>query len=390
MDLYLLNDQLQREEVVEGYESLIWTERYTAWGDFELKVPSTPIARNIFRADRFLCMSESTYVMKIETVIDNYDDEGRRILEISGRTIESLLDDRAAMPAIDDLTTTPKWELTGTPGNIAREMFETICVDHVLSAADAFPFYTAGTILPSGNIPEPDDVVTILFDPDTLYGSLKKLCDLYNLGFRIVRNGDTSELYFEIYTGSNRTASQTVYPAIIFSRALDNLANTAVLMSTAQIKNVAYVFAKNGSATVYSVGADTTATGFERRVLVVNANDIDTAAGLELDSQLAQRGLEELWKHRKIYQFDGEISQYNPLKYGVDYNLGDLVEQQDETGFGNLVIVTEQIFVQDSEGFRSYPTLSLYETLVPGTWAKWDPPDEEWVEVSPTIVWGSL
>lgn len=389
MDLYAADEQLRRYFVIEGYESLVWTERFSAWGDFELKIPASRKNRGMLRPDTFLVMNDSHYVMKIESIEDAFDEEGRRMLSISGRSLESLLDDRVAMPAIDDLTTTPKWELTGTPGGIAREMFETICVDHVLDPGDIFPFYTPGTLLPSGNIPEPDDEVTVLFDPDSLYSSIKKLCDLYNLGFRVVRNGDLSELYFEIYTGSNRTKTQTELPAVIFSQDLDNLSSTKVLTSTAQVKNVAYVFAKNGSAIVYGVGADTSGTGFDRRVLVVNASDIDTAAGIELDSQLAQKGLEELSKHRKIYQFDGEISQYGSLKYGQDYNLGDLVVEQDQSGFGNLMIVTEQIFVHDAEGYRSYPTLSLYEVQVPGTWAKWDP-DEVWDEVTPTIVWGSL
>lgn len=389
MELYTLDSSLRRERVVEGYESLIWTERYSAWGDFEIKTPSTPAVKALLKAKTYLALSESKRVMQVETVQDYYTDDNQKMLDIKGRSLEAALSDRVAMPAIANLATTPKWTITNTPANIVRTLFSTICVTAALNAGDTIPFYHSGTITPAGNIPESTDTVTVNLDPDTLYNSIKKVCDVYKLGFRLVRNGETSQLYFEVYNGSDRTTSQTAYPAVIFNRELDNLAKTSVLSSTAQAKTVAYVFAQNGTAVVYSVGADTTATGFDRRVLLVNASDIDTAAGLTLDNQLAQRGLEELSKYQNIYQFDGEISQYGSYTYGSDYNLGDLVEEQDPSGFGNRMRVVEQIFVSDPEGDRSYPTLSIDITLVPNTWSTW-PPTDTWGIVPDADVWGNV
>ena len=218
---------------------------------------------------------------------------------------------------------------------------------------------------------------------------MKVVCDTYGLGFRLVRNGEASEIYFEIYTGDDRTSSQTDLDAVIFSPNLDNLSDVKRLTSNAAYKNLAYVVGKDQVAIVFGVGEDTTAAGFERRVLVVSASSIDATSVADVDAALSQTGLDALAQHRKIYQFDGQIAETGSYRYGVDYKLGDLVEEQDATGFGNQMRVTEQIFVSDSNGDSSYPTLTLSQVIVPGTWVDVEPPTVEWEDVPEDQVWGN-
>lgn len=52
----------------------------------------------------------------------------------------------------------------------------------------------------------------------------------------------------------------------------------------------------------------------------------------------------------------------------MHYELGDIVEMRDNDGAGNYMRVTEQIFVHDSEGERSYPTLIIDSYIVTNTW----------------------
>ena len=56
-------------------------------------------------------------------------------------------------------------------------------------------------------------------------------------------------------------------------------------------------------------------------------------------------------------------------------------------GIVNRMIVTEQIFISDSEGERSYPTLTLETSVQPGTWASYDQ-TPEWVTRSVLETWG--
>jgi hypothetical protein len=255
----------------------------------------------------------------------------------------------------------------------------------VFNGNDTIPFYVDGTLLPHGSIAEPTNTPTIFPKPDTVYNTLKSLCDPYNLGFRLVRDGDNSKVYFEVHTGDDRTAGQTTRNPVVFSPDLDNLIDQTLLKSTAQQKTVAYVFAQNGSVTVYAPGANPADSGAKRRAILVDATNVNTPAGLELTASLQAIGLRELAKYQKIYQFDGQVAN-SSYRYGVDYNLGDLVEELDSDGYGSQMLVTEQIFVSDNQGERSYPTLTATNAITPGSWSAVDPA-EVWSNVASTVHW---
>jgi hypothetical protein len=445
MEVYILDDQLRRTEVIDRFESMIWTERYSASGDFQL----------------------SYRVMEVDTVENKDDSEGRSLLTVTGRSLEKILEDRAAVDGLLNVTTyaNPSWVLTGTAGDIARYMFERIARQGTLSPGDVIPFIQPATtsLFPADTIAEPDDVLTLEVKPATLYKAIQDICTTYGLGFRLYRGLDTTKLYFDIYVGSDRTSSQNDLATVLFAPDLDNLTEVSELKSSAQYKNVAYVVSPDGAVVVYALGEEATA-GFDRRVLLVDASDIvyedrpytvpdqqqasikaasalsttlpgeqdilnkliqkkrlssddsyviglvlnrgglttqqqaDIKAARDvsldynpteqanLNAALRQKGNEELAKNKNISAFDGQIPQFGRYKYGVDYQLGDLVEMRNEDGVTNRMRVTEQIFVSDSEGERSYPTLSVDLFITPGSWYAWDS-NEVWDEVDDNEVW---
>jgi hypothetical protein len=390
-EFYTLDENLRKVEVIEGHTSFIWTERNSAWGDISIDIPATDRSRSLLSIGTFLACSESTYIMKIETVQDATDDSNAAMLKVTGRSFEAILDDRVAiLPAmVDDIANNPNWTITDTPGNVARTIFKTICVDLVNDPGDAIPFYVPGTILPPGSSGEPTEIISVAIPPTSVYSAIKQVCDTYGLGFRLVRAGETSRIFFEIFTGDDRTSAQTTRAAVIFSPSMDNLSNTTKLTSDAAYKTNAYVIGKDQVKIVYGVGENTEATGFNRRVLVVDASDIGADTVSDVDAALSQKGLAALAQAQKVYQFDGEVSQYGVYKYGVDYKMGDLIEERDNTGFGNEMKVIEQILVSDVKGDRSYPTLSLTLVIVPGTWSAWTPPEQPWVDVPEKEVWAN-
>lgn len=369
MELYILDNLIRRETVVDQFESLIWTERFQASGEFELVVQSTPNNRNEFTPGTWLALNESVRCMKVETVEDFQDDDGRDLLKIKGPSIEDVLDDRVAYNYLDDLTTRPKWTITNKPADIARKVFTDVCVTGVLSTADILPFVTAVAILPDDTIPEPTDTITVDIEPDTVYNVIKQICELYDLGFRLIRNYDQSQIAFDIYSGSDRTGQQTILPAVVFSPDLDNLSNPTRLETEADIKNIAYVYSNLGFELVTATDVDPAVLGFDRKVLVVKMDDFDAGTpAATVTARMQQKGREELTKHRSFVGFDGEVAQNSQYRYGVDYQLGDLVEMRGKKRDASIVRVTEQIFVSDAEGDRSYPTLSINETVTYGSW----------------------
>lgn len=367
MEVYVLDSLLRRETVVDKFESLIWTERFSEIGDFELIINSTRETRSQFLTGTRLAVNTSYRVMTVEIVEDTTDADGKHVLKVKGRSIEAMLEDRIARGSHNNTAVEPTWNLSGTPGDIARFIFQKICVEGLLSLDDIIPFMTAGNIMPNDTLAESSTPITVEIPPESVYDSIKNLCDIYDLGFRLIRNFDMSQLYFNIYAGSDRTTRQRALNPVIFAVENDNLQNTTELENAEKAKNVAYVYSDHGSAIVYGDGVPSDVDGFDRRVLLVEVTDIE-ATTPDIPGVLAQRGKEELSKSRVFTAFDGELNQRGSYRYGVDYNLGDIVEMRNEDGIITYKRVTEQIFVHDIEGERNYPTVSMDKFISANTW----------------------
>ena len=390
MEFYTLNSSYQQETLIQDHESYIWTERFSGFGDFVLDVHSTQENRNKYKAGTRLGMKESKRVMIAEFSEDKIDEEGKKLLTVKGRSIEAILLDRIARAVLTDIFTDPKWVIEGLPAAIARQIFHDVCVTGVLDTADIIPLIheDSSGIFPADTIAEPTESITYEIEPKEVYNAIKPLCDQYGMGFRLFRNDNEGELWFDIYMGCDRTTRQTTFDAVVFSPDLDNLKNITELKTVENYKNVAYVISAAGFEKVTEPGVDPDISGFDRRIMVVLADDIDDLdAGVATD-RMVQRGREELAKNRRLFAFDGEIDQHSAYKYGVDYHLGDLITQRNDDGATNIMQVTEQIFVSDKEGERSYPTLAVNEVIQPGTWLSWDP-SEEWSEMT-TEEWEDL
>lgn len=393
MEVYILDDLLRRVEVIDRFESLIWTERWASWGDIEMSIRSSFESRSLLKSGVRLALDRSYRVMTIETVEDGTTADGIKILKIKGRSLEMLFEDRMARFVKTSLNTTPTWDITDTPGAVMRKIVKDVCVTGVLSIHDKIPFIIESRhpSLPADTIAEPIDPILVKIEPKTVYEALTSLSNTWVLGFRLLRDSDLSKVYFDVYSGIDRTASQMVSPAVVFAPELDNLQNTTEMSTIEGAKNVAYVMAANGFMEVIAQGVDIEVDGFERRVLVVNASDIVLVAGAPLDSAMLQRGKEALAEHRAFQAFDGEINQNSQYKYNIDYYLGDLVEMRNTDGIANRMRVTEQIFVHDREGEREYPTLALNTFVNTGSWLSWET-NKQWFDydLDVTTTWATL
>jgi hypothetical protein len=397
MHLYTLDAALRREAVIDKFESLIWTERFQDDGELQLVVESSKDARKLLKSGVRCVIDKSMRVMEIDTVNDGVTDDGRKTLEVTGISLEKILKDRVAKKSRANLTTEPTWDITDKPADVLRKVFTDICVTGVLNQYDAggaviggddrIPFIQSGTLSTPGNIPEPQDPITLKIEPQDLSTFIKSQCEVFDLGYQLLRNYDQSQLYFEIYSGNDRTTGQSALSPVVFAPELDNLTNTRELMTTADEKNVAYVFNDQGFEVVYADGTDPNISGLDRKVLMVKSENLDgTPTGAQITAFLIQRGKEELAKHRPFGAFDGEIDQNSAYQYGRDYYLGDLVEVRNTDGATNKMRVTEQIFSSNADGDRSYPTLAINTFITPGSWLAWDF-NQVWADLGTTEYW---
>ena len=94
MELFVLNAVFESIAVIDTYESMIWTDRYNAYGDFEIYFAMDESLLEYIKEDYYLWLKESDHSMIIEDIkIDADTEEGNRLI-VTGRSLESILERR--------------------------------------------------------------------------------------------------------------------------------------------------------------------------------------------------------------------------------------------------------------------------------------------------------
>lgn len=94
VNIYVLDTDFQTVGVIDVYESLLWTDRFYTYGEFELYTAFDPYILEICKQDYYMFINESEHTMIIESVeIESDPDKGNN-LKITGRSLECILDKR--------------------------------------------------------------------------------------------------------------------------------------------------------------------------------------------------------------------------------------------------------------------------------------------------------
>jgi hypothetical protein len=396
MEVLILDKLLRPIDVVDTFESMIFAERRKELGDFELVTLSTPANKKRFVPNTWVTIDKSRRVMKVETVEETTDDDLRNILKIKGFEITKILLQRAALKAITG-GVAPVWMIADQPADVMRYIFRQICVLGTVTSDDIIPFIQDGeTQYPASTIPEPTDTILWEQKPDSVFAALKELADIFDLGFRLYRDqNNTSELYFDVYAGNDRTTVQSTNTPVVFSYDMENLQNTRELNDISQefnVVQVVYIFTDETETevalTVEVFDAEgIPPEGFDRKAKVLTITSIPEEV-TDIPAFLVRAGMDELMKCRPIGAFDGEVSQNSQYVYETHYFLGDVVELRSSTGATAYMVVEEYIFVQDMQGERSYPTFTTRKFIDPGTWASWKY-DIDWTAMGAEEYWAN-
>lgn len=185
--------------------------------------------------------------------------------------------------------------------------------------------------------------------------------------FRKFHNDWSRSIFIDyLIAYGNAFVPSALSPAVIFSEALDNFILDKSVTDITNWKNVAYV--TNPEVGTVVVVANGVGEGVLRRVMHVDASGLSRLNG-PLHTQMGGLGQEALSKQRQSVYLDGLVPSYSRYKYDEDYFLGDLVGVVDR--FNNRITarVVEQIFVEDAEGYRTYPTLEQDNWLEEPGWS---------------------
>lgn len=347
MYVYLLDELFRKVEVIDVFESLIWTDRYREHGDFELFTYPTKQLLEKAKDNMYLQNPMSEHTMIIEAQRIQSDVENGNRLIITGRSLESILKRRIVMT------------VTTLEGNLQD------CVERLLNENCIKPKDTKRKI--------PDFVFKRSTDPRindltfdgqffgvNLYDAIQTICEEPDLGFKIVLNDTKFE--FSLYKGEDRSYNQVKNPYVVFSPNFENIVESNYLHSVEDYSNTAIVSGETeryGETTI-TVG-DT--QGLLRREIYSNAMDIsdklEDGSVVSKDAYiklLTQRGAEDLKDFKLKNMFDGRVETSRSYSYGVDFSMGDLVQLENEYGMGGTSKVTEIIWTQDENGENTFPT----------------------------------
>ncbi len=232
MDVLVFDTSFNEIGIADVYDSLIWTDRYNEYGDFEICTAATYDMVSLFKQNYYLKLNSSEHVMIIEKIeIDSNIEEGPRLI-VSGRSLESILDRRIIWKKrifddadfetmihtlLDENVINPTVDTGGTDRKIPNFIF-----------AASSPAITGL------------DPVDAQFNGDNLYDVIKDFCASRNLGFKITLNS-SNKFVFQLYKGINRSYSQTENDFVVFSPTFDNLISSNYYYSNEKYKNAALV-----------------------------------------------------------------------------------------------------------------------------------------------------
>lgn len=358
MDAVILDTNFNAIAIIDGFDTFIWTDRYSAYGDFELYPTLTEKNLSDLKEDYYVVTKESEHAMIVEDIQIDSDVDENPVLAVTGRSLESILERRIV------------WKTTVLSGNLQNAV-KKILDENVISPDD--PDRRIDNFIFEEST---DEAVTSLsltadaqFRGEPVYDVIKALCDVTNIGFKVTLSND-NKFIFKLYVGVDRSYEQDKNPYVVFSPKFENLINSSYLRSKRPLKTITLVAGEGegDERKTITVSSDNGAkTGIERRELYTDARDLSrnvdggTLSEEEYEANLTERGKEKLAENSEIKSFDGKSDPNTSFKVGRDYFIGDIVQIENEYGITSKSRVTEIMISENVSGFEMYPTFTKVE-----------------------------
>lgn len=354
MEFLVLDKSFRTVAVIDSFESLIWTDRYSKCGDFEIYTSYTQENMENLKTDFYIWTDSSEHQMIIENRKITSDIELGSHLTITGRSLESVLDRRIV------------WTQTILNGSL-EEQVKKLLNENVISPSDQKRKIENFVFGNSDDSYIESLSIRMQFTGDSVYDAVRKICDSVDIGFKVSLN-QNNQFEFKLYSGKDRSYGQNKNMFVVFSPNFDNIIDTNYYESKKNLKNVSLVGGEGEGADRRTVVVgDEDLTGLDRREIYTDARDLSsetqdgTMTSSQYDYLLRQRGYEDLTENKIIQTFDGQVEATNLYRYGEDFFMGDITELENEFGMTSRIRVVEYIICEDQNGKTEYPTFEVVE-----------------------------
>lgn len=378
MEFMVLDKNYDGIAMIDTFTSAIWTVRYDEAGDFEIYTPVRLDYIQAMQIGNYLWNRDSDRLMVIETVeIETDAEEGPQLI-VTGRSLESILDRRI-------VTSSQNFS-----GNLQSVLFA-IIQNEVISSGGTrrIPGFSLKTS--SDSRITSISISELSIRGENVYDVVCSLCQANKVGWRILPKG-AGGFEFELYVGVDRSYAQSVNPYVTFSPSFENLLNSNYIKSFKSYKNSIYAVGTyqkevilqnkykddNGEWVVeeqttyeeaevvtWQYSETVTPSGLARREMFIDNGGVnDGEQGGEYATWNAvnkEKAIAELGEHQTTTAFEGELEATRQYIYGEDFNIGDIVQVENEFGITGTVYISEIVFSQDANGITITPTFTSTE-----------------------------
>lgn len=344
------------------YTSFMWVERYLGNGEFEIVAPLSSGLQTVLPINTIISHVDTFEVCVVENhqVINKKGAEAE--LKITGRSlIEVMLENRiVAAGYASTFTMPPSLDYT-LAADLVGPQIVTLMTGHIGLGAvvnDRLTDCISETLaLPAGG---PNEARVI--KRQNVWKAATELLTINDFGIRTVRRdtnfngGPISDTYFYVHNGNDKSAT------VIFSDTGGDIVEAEYLWSSKSSKNVAYVKGRFTDLMVYEAGPP---TGFDRRMMLIDAGDIDEqidptnvpAVSAAL-TKMNVRGKQALENQNMLSIGRVELAPNSRWEYRKDYDIGDIVSIGGAYGATGKKRIVEHVEIEERNGITRHPTVA--------------------------------
>ena len=357
MDIYVLGSKYEVLSIMDVYNSLIWADRYNTAGDFELYTSLAGAIPEGIAIGNYISTKDSKRFMIIESLeISSSIDEGPT-LKTTGRSLESILMRRVVA------------KYTSISGSIQNGI-QKILNENVINPS------LEDRKIPGFTFKKSDDPVVVAAEIDTyflgetVYDAIVTMCQYADLGFHVLPDGEGG-FVFELYSGVDYSYAQEERPWVVFSPEYNNLLSSNYYTSPMNMKTVGLVGGPGEDwerPLAWTTGPYKAGSGLDRRETFIEATGIATEyenpntgervpySKAQIERFLQNDGRIAMYDYLNAEAFEGEADVSQQFHYGTDFDLGDIVQVENEFGLQQSCRVTEIVISDDSGGYIITPT----------------------------------
>lgn len=300
------------DELIEGYSSMIFTERHIEYGDFQLKTYNIADTAALLPEDTLISHRETGDVHMVEDHNIELDEFGRPMLAITGRSLDFYIDHRYVESNYQKRRQMRKpYSAMGAAAVLLYNAFDNASGkdvtrgdkdgktpeenDYSWTTLDRIP-----NVCITDSAVDDGDVREWFLNEGMLGTQLKDILIKGQMGIRMIRpmgtsgkvitvksaladrgdivrtdTDDIQMMRFDIYTGLNRTVGQSTNPKVQFRALHDDLDKIKRLVSKKNYKTIVEIISSVGGADVARNNTEKNFSGIQRRVMAYDAGAPD-------------------------------------------------------------------------------------------------------------------